>query len=371
MTWRLARLIWPDDEGTSRRVPLVLIGMGGFAFYGSLAMFDAPLTFLALVGIEGSLRAWRGAAWGWALCGAALALGILMKGPVAALHILPVPVLAPLWMGARPAGGWVRWYVGTLLAFLLGAGLALAWALPAARAGGEAYGAELLWGQTADRMVRAFAHREPPWWYLPILPIVSLPWIFVPRLWRGVRRRLDTGEKLCLVWFLAPLVVFSAISGKQAQYLLPELVPLALLASRRLTGVRAIPWIAMGTAAALVIANIVFAVRFAPRYDLNSVAAFLSAAEREGRPLATAPDYEGDFNFLARLNHPIEIITGKEAVSWARDNPRGLLIVTLHEKAGGIARPPVAAFPYRDKTLFVWDAAAVLESGGHVMGGRY
>src|SRR5262245_40904824 len=125
MIWRLARLIWPDDAGVARRAPLILIGMGAFAFYASLAMFDAPLTFLALVGIEGSVRAWRGAFWGWILCGAALGLGILMKGPVAALHILPVPVLAPLWIGARPSGGWIRWYVGTLVAFLLGAGLGL------------------------------------------------------------------------------------------------------------------------------------------------------------------------------------------------------------------------------------------------------
>jgi hypothetical protein len=220
-------------------------------------------------------------------------------------------------------------------------------------------------------MVHAFAHREPPWWYLPMLPLLTLPWIFVPLLWHAVRRRLDTGERLCLVWFLTPLLIFSAISGKQAQYLMPELVPLALLAARRLAGLRATPWIAAGTATALIFVNVGFAVHFAPRYDLDAVAAFLAAAERQGRPLATAPDYEGDFNFVARLRRPIETVDGKASVPWARDNPRGLLIVTLKEKAGDISRPPAATFPYRGKTLFIWDAAAVLESSGRVMGGRY
>jgi 4-amino-4-deoxy-L-arabinose transferase-like glycosyltransferase len=371
MAWRLARLIWPDDADAARCAPLILIGFGTFAFYGSLAMFDAPLAFLSLVGVEGALRAWRGLRWGWLVAGAALGLGILMKGPVAALHILPVPLLAPLWMDGKPRGGRLRWYGFALGAFLLGAAIGLAWAIPAAEAGGPDYAAAMLWGQTADRVVRSFAHREPPWWYLPVLPGLLFPWIFVPKLWRGFRRRLDTGERLCLVWFVAPLIVFSAVSGKQAQYLLPELAPAALFFAHRLAGARGLAWIAASVAALLVIANAVFAVGFASRYDLGPAAAFLSEAERNGRTFATAPDYEGQYNFVARLIHPIDIVGGPQAAAWAMAHPRGLLLVTLDRDAIPSQWTPVATFPERDKTLVVWDAAAVIASGGKVMGARY
>jgi len=371
MIVRLARLAWPDDDATARRAPLILAGMGGFAFYGTLATFDMMLTFVVLVGVEGALRAWRGAAWGWLVCGAALGLAILTKGPVALVHILPAPVLAPLWMAERPRGGWTRWYLALLGAVALGAAIGLAWAIPAARAGGPAYAAELLWGQTADRMVHAFAHREPVWWYLPLLPAILLPWPIVPSLWRAVRRRPDAGERLCIAWLAAALIVFSAISGKQAQYMLPEIVPAALLAARWLGGVRRLAWIAAAAPTLVVAAHIAFAARYAPRYDLTPAAAFLAQGERDGRPLAYPPDYEGEFNFLGRLTRPLAIVSGPDVVAWAKANPNGLLLVPLDPGAMPRDWKPVATFPDRDKTLTIWDAAAVIASDGKVMADRY
>jgi len=371
MVLRLARLVWPDDAATARRAPLILAGTAGFAVYGSLAMFDMPLTFLVLVGVEGVLRAWRGARWGWLVCGAALGLAVLTKGPVALVHILPAPLLAPLWMDARPRGGWGRWYAGLLGAVALGAAIGLAWALPAAHAGGEAYGAEMLWGQTADRVVHAFAHRQPFWWYLPALPVLLLPWPFVPRVWRDVRRRPDTGEMLCIVWLAATLIVFSAISGKQAQYMLPEAAPAALFAARRLAGLRRLAWIAAAVPVLVIAANVVFAARFAARFDLAPAAEFLARAERDGRPLAYPPDYEGEYNFLGRLRRPLAILGGPEVVAWAKANPTGLLLVPLSEASVPREWKPVAQFPDRDKTLTIWDAATVIESDGRVMADRY
>jgi hypothetical protein len=43
----------------------------------------------------------------------------------------------------------------------------------------------------------------------------------------------------------------------------------------------------------------------------------------------------------------------------------------LKDKPSDVAASPVATFPYRDKSLFVWDAADVLQSAGRVMGPRY
>jgi 4-amino-4-deoxy-L-arabinose transferase-like glycosyltransferase len=366
---RLARLLWPGDHDAARLAPLVFAGAGAVAVYGSLAMFDMPLTFFSLIAVEGILRAWRGAAWGWLLCGAALGLALLTKGPVALLHVLPLPILAPLWAGSRPAGGWAKWYGFTLAAIVLGAAIGLAWAIPAALAGGEAYAGELLWGQTADRMVRSFAHRRPLWWYLPVLPALLFPWVFVPRLWRNARLRGEAGDCACLLWFVVPLLVFSLVSGKQAQYLLPELVPATLLASRWLKGMR-VERIASVTAVLAVLANAAFLLPYFARYDLSAAAAYLDQAARAGRPIAHPPDYEGEFNFLARLHTPLTILGGPDVVSWAKANPGALLVVTRSADVPTQWRPE-ATFPYRGKTIALWGATAILESEGRVMGDRY
>ncbi|HBL30194.1 MAG TPA: glycosyltransferase, partial [Acidobacteria bacterium] len=101
-----------------------------------------------------------------------------------------------------------------------------------------AYGRAILLTQTEERIVHAFAHQRPWWWYLQLLPLLTFPYSLWPPLWRalGALRpgRLDPGERFCLAWLLPGLAVFSAISGKQPHYLLPLCPAFALLAARRL-----------------------------------------------------------------------------------------------------------------------------------------
>ena len=114
----------------------------------------------------------------------------------------------------------------------------LAWAWPAATAGGEAYRAAILWGQTADRIVTSFAHAHPVWWYLPWLMVLFAPWSLMPWLWTGLRlawRRRDSGQRLCVTWLVAVFLLLSLVSGKQVKYLLPLLPAFALLLSRTLS----------------------------------------------------------------------------------------------------------------------------------------
>jgi 4-amino-4-deoxy-L-arabinose transferase-like glycosyltransferase len=126
-----------------------------------------------------------------------------------------------------------------VLAVLLGAVIALAWALPAGMAGGEAYRNAIFWGQTANRMVESFAHRRPFWWYVPLLPLLLFPWFVWPGFWKAlVRHRragLDRGTRFCLAWMLPVFVAFSFISGKQPHYLVPLIPAFALLTARVLT----------------------------------------------------------------------------------------------------------------------------------------
>ncbi len=114
-------------------------------------MFDVMLTFFVLLGICGLLIAADGARRrGFFWFGLAIGFGVLAKGPVILLHLLPVALLAPWWKPGLPLK---KWYPGILLGVLGGTAIALAWAIPAAIQGGEEYRRMIFWGQTANRMV--------------------------------------------------------------------------------------------------------------------------------------------------------------------------------------------------------------------------
>lgn len=238
LTLGLAHRLWPQQAGLGGRAVLVLASCLLWIFFSTSAMFDVMLVCFTLLGLHGILTAAEGRAMkGFALLGLAIGLGVLAKGPVILLHTLPVAVLAPWW---NPGLAWKRWAAGVFGAVLLGAAIALTWAIPAGFAGGAEYQRAIFWGQTADRMVQSFAHKRPLWWYLPLLPVMFFPWLVWPGLWRGfrelARQGLDRGARFCLAWMLPVFVAFSLISGKQMHYLIPIFPAFALLAARALAG---------------------------------------------------------------------------------------------------------------------------------------
>lgn len=232
---RLSRQLWPGNDSTARLTPWLVLGSTFFAAFASWVQMDMLLVLMTVLGMTGIALAAREGIRGWLLTGVALGLGILAKGPVILLHVLPVALLAPLWRPGEQGGSWWRWYAGLLASVVLAALLALAWALPAATSGGEAYRAAILWGQTANRIIGSFAHAHPPWWYLPWLPLLLLPWVLLPWGWSALRHaplRLDPGLRLCLVWLVATLLLMSLVSGKQIKYLLPLVPAMALVLAR-------------------------------------------------------------------------------------------------------------------------------------------
>jgi len=236
LTVGLARRLWPDRQGVGGPAVLILASSLLWTFFSTAAMFDIILALFALLGMHGTLMASEGKfRRGFALLGLAIGLGILTKGPVILVQVLPAALLAPWW---RPGLRWSRWFAGIGVAILLGAAIALAWAIPAGIAGGEAYRHAIFWGQTADRMVESFAHKRPFWWYLPLLPVLLMPWLLWPGLWRAMRnffrQEADRGGRFCLAWMLPVFVAFSFISGKQPHYLIPLFPAFALLAARSL-----------------------------------------------------------------------------------------------------------------------------------------
>ncbi|MBT3361659.1 MAG: glycosyltransferase family 39 protein [Rhodospirillales bacterium] len=242
MTARLAGRLWPDRPDVARLAPFIVMGSLFFTIFTTLTMFDMILAFFSVLGLCGILTAWRGDyRLGFAVLAVAIGLGVLAKGPAILLHTLTVAALAPLWGPKLSTAktNWAKWYGGTIGAVLLGAAIGLAWAIPAAKAGGPAYAEAIFWGQSAGRMVNSFAHGRPWWWFIAALPVMVLPWAIWPTLWKalpGAKSAISSGAgRFCASWFVPAFIVFSAISGKQPHYLLPEFPALALFAAFLLT----------------------------------------------------------------------------------------------------------------------------------------
>lgn len=236
ITQCIAHRLWPQHSKVASLAPVILLGSALWTVFTTAIMFDILLAFFTLLGISGLLVVWQDRHFkGWLLLVLAIAGGLLTKGPAILLQLLPVALLAPWWMTtSRPS--WRSWYAGLFGSVLIGALVLLAWAIPAGIAGGAQYQHDIFWGQTADRMVHSFAHHQPVWWYLQVLPLILFPWFFAFPIWRALfkLRELpaESGIRFCLAWSLPVFIAFSLISGKQLHYLLPIFPAFALLAAR-------------------------------------------------------------------------------------------------------------------------------------------
>ena len=263
LTVKLAREIWPNlDAGVlstrAMLAPLMMVSGLYWTVFSTMTMFDMMLTAATLIAVLGYVKAWKGFVAGkgfWLgilIAGAGIGLGGLTKGPAILVHTLPIALLVPLWgphlTGARGDASWGKWYGGVGVSLVLGVAIALCWAIPAAIVGGPEYRDAIFIKQSADRMVKSFAHRRPFYWFAWVLPLMLLPWTLWPRLWRGIgahrawregrglRAGLNDGAvRLLLLWAGSSIVIFSAISGKQPHYLLPIFPALALFAAYVLT----------------------------------------------------------------------------------------------------------------------------------------
>ena len=136
LTIQLARRLWPQQKLVAEMAPLILLGSALWMVFTTATMFDMMIACFTLLGMLGVVIVWQGRAFkGWLLVGMAIGLGLLAKGPTILLQILPAALLAP-WWGRGQEILWPRWYAGMLAAVLLGAALALLWAIPAAQHGG-------------------------------------------------------------------------------------------------------------------------------------------------------------------------------------------------------------------------------------------
>ena len=233
---RISSLLWPENKKIPRVAILMIAGCPVWIFFSSAIMFDMVLTFWVLLCLWGTLRAGEGCFRGWLVAGVGLGCGLLTKGPVIFIHVLPCMVLYKIWVEEKRSFD-MKSMTGFLVFLSIGTFMALAWAVPAAFEGGRTFSRAIFWNQTAGRVVSAFAHGRPLWWYLPLLPLLFFPWGVWPGSWKTLfSLKKDKGTSFCLVWFLSALVLFSLISGKQLHYLIPEIPAFVLMVARGIDG---------------------------------------------------------------------------------------------------------------------------------------
>jgi 4-amino-4-deoxy-L-arabinose transferase-like glycosyltransferase len=175
----VAKKLWPQRPSIAQNTPFILLGFSFWLIYSTLTMFDMLLAFFVLLAIYSILSLAQTSTWrNLFLLGVAIGGGVLSKGPVVLLQILPVALLAPWWLQSKSIHfQWRSFYLKLVAAIFIGAAIALAWAIPAGISGGDDYRHAIFFGQTSGRLVESFAHKLPFWWYLVRLPLLLLPWL--------------------------------------------------------------------------------------------------------------------------------------------------------------------------------------------------
>jgi 4-amino-4-deoxy-L-arabinose transferase-like glycosyltransferase len=160
-------------EKAAFRGTLALTLMPSLMGVGRLLTMDSLLTLWVTVAVWCAYIASSGPTlrrgW-WLLAGLAAGLGLLAKGPIALILIVP-----PLWAHRRlsRSGAPVGWRDrGLFLSAALG--VALPWYV-ALLIANPTFARHFFWEHNVQRFLAPFDHLEPIWYYLPILAVGLLP----------------------------------------------------------------------------------------------------------------------------------------------------------------------------------------------------
>jgi len=236
LAYLIARRFW-NDPRKSFACALLYMSFGLIAGQAGYANLDPQFTFwvnLSLVALWFALdsRTARGRLLAWALLGVACGMGFMTKGFLA--WLLPALIAVPFMVWQRRVKALLR---HGALAVAVAVMVCLPWALAIHRQEPDFWNF-FFWNEHVRRFAADNAQHARPWWfYLPLLVASSLPWAgLLPKTfiqsWRN--RRLPVFGFL-LLWFLLPLIVFSLSSGKLPTYIMPCLLPLALLMGHTVT----------------------------------------------------------------------------------------------------------------------------------------
>jgi dolichol-phosphate mannosyltransferase len=207
----------------------------GFVQCGRVVILDSLLTLFVTLSLLTAHEAVSGPRlcrpW-WVASAVCCALGVLTKGPVALVLLVP-PVAAHAWLNRSPAGPRLRQWAGYVgLVFLL---VAPSYVAITVRDPRFAY--HFFIDQHLVRFFLREYHVQPAWYYVPVLLVGCLPWSFllVP-LGRWLltaspeaRAARPASLGFLVLWCVWCVAFFSASSSKLPPYVLPAMPAIAIL----------------------------------------------------------------------------------------------------------------------------------------------
>ncbi|SEB65464.1 4-amino-4-deoxy-L-arabinose transferase [Pseudomonas mohnii] len=230
LCYLIARRMWNEPRKSFACALLymsltVIAGQAGYANLDPQFTFWVNLSLVALwFAVDSANRGQRLIAW--AVLGLACGMGFMTKGFLA--WLLPVLIALP-WMLWQKR--WRELLVYGPVAILVAVVVSLPWVL-AVHAQEPDYWRFFFWHEHIRRFAGEDAQHDAPWWYyLPLLVGFSLPWVALlpPALKQAWQTRRQTNIAFLLLWLWMPLIFFSLSKGKLPAYILPCLLPLALL----------------------------------------------------------------------------------------------------------------------------------------------
>ncbi|MHC8394931.1 lipid IV(A) 4-amino-4-deoxy-L-arabinosyltransferase [Pseudomonas sp. LB3P93] len=226
----IARRLW-NEPRKSFACALLYMSFTVIAGQAGYANLDPQFTFwvnLSVVGLWFALDSVRRGPRliGWAVLGLACGMGFLTKGFLA--WLLPVLIALPFMAWQKR---WRELLIYGPVAIVVAIAVSLPWAL-AVHSQEPDYWRFFFWHEHVRRFAGDDAQHDAPWWfYLPLLVAFSLPWVALlpSALQQAWKTRRQTSIGFLLLWLLMPLLFFSLSNGKLPSYILPCLLPLALL----------------------------------------------------------------------------------------------------------------------------------------------
>jgi 4-amino-4-deoxy-L-arabinose transferase len=226
----IARRLWNEPRKSFACALLymsftVVAGQAGYANLDPQFTFWVNLSLVALwFALDSDRRGPR--LTGWAVLGLACGMGFMTKGFLA--WLLPVLIALPFMIWQKR---WRELLVYGPVAIIVAIAVSLPWAL-AIHSQQPDYWRFFFWHEHIRRFAGDDAQHDAPWWfYLPLLVAFSLPWVaLLPSALRQAwTNRGQVRIGFLLLWLVMPLLFFSLSNGKLPSYILPCLLPLALL----------------------------------------------------------------------------------------------------------------------------------------------
>ena len=222
-------------------VAIIFLSMPLTIAFARTVIFDSALTFFITLALIAFYLEWPALAW------AAMALGVITKGPVA----IAIPLLV-----AIPFAIWRKRFrhlvsIAGLIVFVL---IIAPWVWAVSREIPD-FLHYVVVTETAQRLTTGALKRTgPPWYFIPYLIGGAFPWILAIHRQAATDDRQRWLDRYLLLWLAVPFIFFSISQSKRPQYILPLMVPIALYVARRATPGKAAAIVTAVAGAAIVCA---------------------------------------------------------------------------------------------------------------------